>query len=308
MSIVRHIPASRRNAIKSGPGLVLLTLIASVVQFSANCVLAGGITIVRSDYDKSDYVLVATTIKTANSDFSNTRADSEFNTNLSGVQGTASTTVNIGRGVTLPNPAIYYAITGISIEEYFNKPCEMKLFGRLIDPRFQSDTRELARFTIGRCTAATNYAMVNVAEEIPENFVYSDQGQDKHFISSIRVCNGNKLVLPQLAYSHIVWKIKGLKAQGSVVSLVDSVTLKAEVGPHNSKTSSFARTNCLDITQDSYVKPGWKSWHECPAGQIATGVTAYHHDDKWLTGLALNCQSVWARNVATPPVTDLHGY
>ena len=32
--------------------------------------------------------------------------------------------------------------------------------------------------------------------------------------------------------------------------------------------------------------PGWTEWHDCPSGQLMTGVRVYRYEDKWFTGIS----------------------
>lgn len=289
------------------------------IQCGMSVVFAGTKTIVRSDYDKNDYILAAST-KIKVSSKSEPKevppvppripldSEPDMTDVLTGVEGTGLSNVRVGRDMKLPNPISYYAITGISIDEEWDRPCKMSISGRLIDPRYQSETRVLGRLTVGDCkwSLQNSFKIVDVANGTPTNFDFTKDG--KQFLSSISVCNGQKKLPSQFAYTGIFWKIKGLKAQGSEVRLVDSVALKGEVSFSTPKISSFKRTNCPDVLASIYEKPGWKPWHECPTGQIATSVTAYHFEDKWLTGFSLGCQSVAARYISAPPVKDRLGY
>ncbi|MFP5286026.1 MAG: hypothetical protein ACLGI9_09840, partial [Thermoanaerobaculia bacterium] len=59
--------------------------------------------------------------------------------------------VEIGTGVKLPNPTELYGITAIGVRERNNRPCEVQLFGGLLDPAFGPDERLVGELKLDRC-------------------------------------------------------------------------------------------------------------------------------------------------------------
>lgn len=266
-------------------------------------------TITRSDYNKDDYLLFMTTIgEIPTSSGTHTRVTSNIY-GLSGSPGEESVEVNVGKNVELPNPTNYYALTGLGLQERKNNPCVLKLYGTLVDPRYQGETRVVAEQKLKRCRyllPGIDYKDISFPES-DQNFDFTKNG--KHFVHKVRVCGGHATILSQLAYSSQMWEIKGVKAVPSEVKFEDSPVLKpyvTELGENEGQV--FTRANCLNIITGQENKPGWSVWSECPTGQVATGVRAYYAKDKYFTGLKLNCKSVASRKIDNPPVKDSVGY
>jgi len=277
-------------------------------------------TIVRSDYNKDDYLLFMTT--TGQKDYQKpgevgAGIESQPSpgvrvplfsweiANGSGSPGNASVEVNIGKNVTLPNPTNYYAVTGVRMDERNNRPCVLTLLGAVVDPRYQSDTREVAHYELEQCKKVLpgkDSKTVDLSENIT-NFDFRKQG--KVFVSGISVCRGGG-VLQNVRHSS-AWKIKGIKAQPTEVKLKDAHVLEAKlvVSPDE---QSFTRANCQKNIQATEAKPGWDNWSDCPTGQVVTGVRAYYAQGKFFTGLTVNCKSVKSRKISAPPVKDADGY
>ncbi len=277
-------------------------------------------TIVRSDYNKDDYLLfmtttgqkgdpepgeVGVTIDSQSSAGGRVPLFSWEIANGSGSPGDTSVEVNIGKNVTLPNPTNYYAVTGVRIDERNNRPCVLTLLGALVDPRYPSYTREVARYELERCKKVLpgkDSKTVDLSEDI-HNFDARKQG--RVFVSGMSVCRGGG-ILQNIRHSS-AWEIKGIKVQPTEVKLKDAPVLEGHlvVSPD---VQSFTRANCRKKIQATDAKPGWDNWSDCPTGQMVTGVRAYSAKDKFFTGLSANCKSVASRKISTPPVKDADGY
>jgi hypothetical protein len=82
---------------------------------------------------------------------------------------------------TLPNPAQFYAVRSIDIEEEGDQPCRIVLFGRTIDPRFQTNkNRRLGEFALTTC-----HGMIFTDGKVAER-----DEPDNRFIQGLRVCMG----------------------------------------------------------------------------------------------------------------------
>jgi len=277
-------------------------------------------TIVRSDYNKDDYLLfmtttgkkgepkpgeVGATIDSQSSPGVRVPLFSWEIANGSGSPGDTSVEVNIGKNVTLPNPTNFYAVTGVRVDERNNRPCVLTLLGAVVDPRYQSDTREVARYELERCKKVLpgkDSKIVDLSEDIT-NFDFRKQG--KVFVSGISVCRGGG-VLQNIRHSS-AWEIKGIKVQPTEVKLKEAQVHEGNLIV-NPDVQSFTRANCQKSIQATDAKPGWDNWSDCPTGQVVTGVRAYSAKGKFFTGLSVNCKSVESRKIATSPVKDADGY
>lgn len=257
-------------------------------------------TFVRPDYDKTDYLLVL-------DDPNHTDASiSRVTQAMSGSPGSDSVVVKVGMNVTLPNPKNYYAITGLGIEENWDKPCKLKLYGTLVDPRYQGETRIVAKHELKKCKPSPGIAYKDV--DFSEDRQYFDfRKEGKKFMRAVRVCGGSgKVFPPQMAYNSTAWKIKGIHAFPSEVKLADSLALKAEIEQLD-ELEKFVRANCPEYFEASEGSgdPGWSpKWTQCPTNQVATGVRAYHYKNKYYTGLELICQNVVSRRISKYPVKE----
>lgn len=262
--------------------------------------LVAASTAVRADYSKDEHLLVMTDIiktgETEPADSGRIPADN-IPDGLSGSPGDASVMIKIGRNIKLPNPVSYYAITGIGLEEGWDKPCKLTLLGTLVDPRYQGETRVVARLELNKCKKSPGLGYKQIS--------FSSSG--KNFVRAIRVCRGAGKLLPQQAFNSLAWKIKGIQAFPSAVKVADSPTLIAEVTTKND-LKSFTRINCPEYLQAQGDNPGWDAWTQCPEGQVATGVRAYYYQDKYFTGLEISCQNVASRSIAKPPAKDKTGF
>ncbi|MEP7153765.1 MAG: hypothetical protein ABI856_18835 [Nitrospira sp.] len=211
-----------------------------------------------------------------------------------GSPGTGSNVVEIGDGVSLPNPADYYAVTGIGIQEKGNNPCLLTLWGRMVDPAFESADRKLAQFELDKCRSFPLSTLVDFKQaQLPKS---SDT-----FVREVRACGGHTKILPQGAYSSLSWEIKGLQVRGGRV-----VPETDEVLPQG-KIEEFTRANCIKDEAGVYG-PGWTVWHECPNGQLMTGVRVYRYEDKWFTGMSAICKIPQRSVPPRKPVKDSVGF
>ncbi|MCA9458069.1 MAG: hypothetical protein KC587_15495 [Nitrospira sp.] len=302
-------------------GVYACVLVTAAVGTLGFVSLVFGETAIRSDYDRDDYILYMATViqndgsKPGLTDDTATGATSEIvrqgvgePSGLSGSRGDASVEVNVGKNKKLPNPPSYYAITGLGLEERKNNPCLLKLYGTLVDPRYQGGIRVVAEQELERCKhllGGIDYKDVNFPES-EKNFDFTKDG--KHFIRKVKVCGGHAGLLPQQAHSHQMWEIKGVKIMASEVKLEDSPALNPAV-IELQNIEEFTRANCLNkVEQAAENKPGWSEWSACPTGQVATGVRAYYGNDKYFTGLKLRCKTVASKRIEAFPIKDNIGY
>ena len=220
---------------------------------------------------------------------------------MTGVIGNGSFDIDIGWRVDLPNPPHYYAITGIQIEEKRNKPCNLVLWGTMVDPRYAKTNRKVAQTTLDNCQKLPGSTLIdNTLVRLPE--------ATRQFVRSVQACSGAGRVWPhqQVSVSY-AWKIKGLKVRpGRVQEGSEGVTPVEKV-----IENEIGQTNCWDTPSaggpGEYTHAGWTEWHSCPDDQLATGVTLYHYDEKWFTGMALRCKYVRMKE-GPPPNKDADGY
>jgi hypothetical protein len=217
-------------------------------------------------------------------------------TDLTGSPGTGSVVVEIGDGVSLPNPASYYAVNSIWIQEKDDQPCLIRLYGRMVDPAFASTDRNLALFELEKCRSLSPRLDVKEAE-LPKS---SDM-----FVRGVLACGGHiKITIPPIPEAHasLSWEIKGLKVRaGRVVPETD------EVLPLD-KSGEFVRPNCPEKSSSEAYGPGWTTWYDCPTGQVMTGVRAYRYEDKWFTGLKAICKTPQRSLPPRKPVKDALGF
>lgn len=219
---------------------------------------------------------------------------------LTGVPGNGSFSVDIGWRVNLPNPPHYYAVTGIQIEEKRNRPCHLVLWGTMVDPRYSKSNRKVAQTTLDNCQKLPGSVLID------NTFVHLRDGTNQ-FVQGVQACSGKTGIIPQEVKVGIGWKIKGLKVRpGMVQSGSEGVTPLDQV-----VENEIGQTNCKDHPSTGgpgeSKQVGWTDWHQCPPDQLATGVTLYHMDEKWFTGIALRCKYVRMKE-DPPPIKDGDGY
>ena len=213
---------------------------------------------------------------------------------MTGSPGTGSNVVEISDGVSLPNPDGYYAVNGIGIQEKGNNPCLLTLWGRMVDPAFESTDRKLAQFELDKCRSFPLSTLVDFKQaQLPKS---ADT-----FVRGVLACGGHTGILPQGASSSLSWEIKGLQVHGGrVVAETDEVQPQGTIG-------EFTRANCVK-DEAGVWGPGWTAWHECPSGQLMTGVRAYRYEDKWFTGLSAICKVPQRSVPPRKPVKDAVGF
>jgi hypothetical protein len=225
----------------------------------------------------------------------------EWPAELTGVIGNGSFSIDIGWRADLPNPPHYYAITGIQIEEKRNRPCNLVLWGSMVDPRYSTTNRKVAQTTLPKCKKLPGSTLVD------NTFVHLPDGANQ-FVRSVQACSGKTAAWPpqELSVSWS-WKIKGLKVRPGLVlegsegsNPIDKV-VKNQIGQKNCKDHPSAGG------PGEWTQPGWTDWHSCPADQLATGVTLYYFDEKWFSGMALKCKNVRMLE-GPPPKKDAQGY
>jgi hypothetical protein len=214
---------------------------------------------------------------------------------LSGSPGDSSELVEIGRGVKLPNSPEDYAVTGIGILERSNNPCELTLWGHMVDLRYATPARKLASFKIGKCAGSS------VSQWIDYKQVIYDHSSTE-FVRAIQVCGGHATFpLPQVVHASLAWEIKGLRVRPGQIEPSKEVTALSDL-------EEFVRPNCPNNHEQGYLDPGWSYWSECPKGQLLTGVEVHSYMGKSMTGLEVRCKTPVAARVPSDPVADASGY
>ena len=186
-----------------------------------------------------------------------------------------------GAGAALPNPTELYALTGIYVDEKQDHPCLIRIYGRLVDPRFRTGDRKLGEHELESCKELFPGGFQNPVRVQLE-------GRQNRFLRGVRVCLGGKPLIyaPPLDVGipkeH---KVKGLQVRSAVVSG------GGEVRPADEQVEPEP-----DLLRHC---SNWMGWHTCPAGQIVSGLWVYeiYHA---ITALALQCANV--RLVTAPRI------
>lgn len=185
-------------------------------------------------------------------------------------------TVEIGTGVKLPNPIELYGITAIGIRERNNRPCEVQLFGGLLDPAFGPDERLVAEVTLDRCgmgAGKIDYKSVSFAE------------RKNRFVRGVRGC-GEKS-----SFFFPIEELKGLEIYPG------EVLANGQLVPHD-VTAKFERANC-------------KVWDKpilCPCNGVVVGLLMHHRADQF-TGFEVLCKSIKAMpGLEKGPAKDKTGF
>lgn len=205
--------------------------------------------------------------------------------------GAASQLVQAGTDAKLPNPVQFYAVRSIYIEEETQNPCRIVLFGRTIDPRFQtSKNRRLGEFTLDSCKGMP-FTDGNLAElDEPDN----------RFIQGLRVCMGGKRV-----YSGGVAdpnELKGLRIRPATVSEDGAVKPRDDV----LEWKEWKERNCPEQEMGG-SGDGWASWSTCQDNEIVTGVVVYYRKKVFL-GLGVVCGKVRFLPIPQTLVKDESGF
>jgi hypothetical protein len=211
--------------------------------------------------------------------------------------------VQIGENVKLPNPAHYYAVTHIALEEHRDNPCRISLWGRMVDERFRTPERKLAQFALDTCKIDQELERALADNHLNKEKELTGFGAPKKFIRGLAVCMGgarDPLDSPT--------KIKGLRLQPAVVDQSDSgslVTVIAEDDPQKSTQRHCPEPNKQGPDTSDWPD-GWASWNLCPDDQLVTGVTVYFAD-KEFRALGVQCKGLRVQG-GLDPVKDHVGY
>jgi hypothetical protein len=214
-----------------------------------------------------------------------------------GSNGDKGFSVDIGQGVSLPNPASYYAVNTIDIEEKNNNPCVITLWGHMVDPAYESKDRILASYALEQCRdLAEKYVS---KQELGSNIKLPPS--KNWFLNGVFACGGHSgisnIQLGGLAQEPH-FEIKGL--QVNAVSLDPKNLNVKSVG----KFAEFIRPNCGTGGEDA----GWTKWANCDPGYLLTGVYVDSYKDKYFTGLSANCKKPKRFGPPSKPVKDKVGY
>jgi hypothetical protein len=185
--------------------------------------------------------------------------------------------LDVGGNTALPNPHNLYGVTGIYLDEKRDRPCLIRIYGRLLDPRYRTGDRKLGEYELEDCKELFPGGLQNPLLVLFE-------GSDNRFLRAIRVClGGNPLIYePPLAGVPERHKIKGLQARAAEVSSVGAVLPRDKV-----------------VTDDLPHCADWAGWHSCPDGRIVAGLRLLEVPGRF-SALAVECAKV--RLVTAPRV------
>lgn len=207
-------------------------------------------------------------------------------------EGFYQVSIRIGRNITLPNPEAYYAVTGIVVTERDNDACRLELLGQMIDSRYRTGDRLLARFELEHCRDALMPGFAAPPSTL---------GSRGEFARSVKSCAGSLFHGSMLAQPATARKLKDNRIRGAwVVPDTDAVL------PRQAAISQ-QEPNCADQPADTEGK-GWSNWLDCPSGQLMTGVSVIHWRDKsFSASLSPICLMPRRSLPAALPVKDAHG-
>lgn len=190
--------------------------------------------------------------------------------------GTGRLRVEIGTGVDLPNPPQYYGITAIGIRERNNRPCEVQLFGGLLDPAFGPDERLVAVAKLDRCgmgAGKIDYKSVSFGD------------RKNRFVRGVRGCGEKE------SFFYPIEELKGLEIYPGEVLATGQVVAR-------DVTAKFERANCKV----------WDKPIQCGCNSILVGLILHHRADQF-TGFEILCKSVKAMpGFEKGPAKDKNGY
>jgi len=230
-----------------------------------------------------------------------------YSGNALGQQGARpSREVQIGDNVKLPNPASYYAVTHIAIEEEQNNPCRISLWGRMVDEGFRTQERKLAQFALDTCKIDKDLERALSDNGIKDREL-TGFGARQRFIRGLSVCMGGA----RNPLGEII-AIKGLRLKPAAVNHTESRSLV--IVQSEDEVDASQQANCPEARQkekekgDSSLFPeGWASWNMCPDDQVLIGVNVYF-TDKEFTALGVRCKGLKGLSAPQAPVQDRVGY
>ncbi len=206
-------------------------------------------------------------------------------------EGTGSVEINIGMNMSLPNPASYYAITTVLLEERSNNPCFIRILGKMVDPTYSATSfRVLAEYELEYCKGFNDFEAVGF------------DTSDNKFIRAVNVCGGD---FPNThnpgPFGSEDWKIKGVEVKPGLVYS------NGQVKALENETIKYEKTNCPNHYATFWGDNGWIGWDSCPKDAVATGLFLFHKENRWFTGLTLKCQYPKLR-YGPVPKKDTVGY
>jgi hypothetical protein len=166
--------------------------------------------------------------------------------------------VDIGSNISLSNPANRYGITAIGIREHSDRPCEVTLFGRLLDQAAGGTDGILAKAKLDRCGLGAGTLDYKSA---------AFSNSQNRFLHSIKVCNTRTIKVNE--------RLKGIEMFPA------SVSAAAVVTPVTTGSAKFERTRCKN----------WSETVSCGNGRVAVGVVMHHRADSFF-GISLKCADV----------------
>jgi hypothetical protein len=193
-------------------------------------------------------------------------------------------TVSIGTNVDLPNAAELYGITGIAIREVGNRPCQVELFGGLLDPRHGPDTCGLGEVFLRNCNVEGPNLFIDW--EIAK---FDTENQKNRFMRGIKVCR------EEMAGLGDRWgrEVKGLQIFPAEVTSTGGV-IDRDV------TKRFARANCED-----WIRPVF-----CPDREIVTALEMHTNEgENQFVGIMPVCKPIHTvPDFRNGPYKDKTGY
>ncbi len=220
---------------------------------------------------------------------------------LSPVAGTAGTKLRvlIGDGVKLPNdPLRHYGITSVLITEDDDKPCQVALYGGVLDPLKGPQGRLLGEGRLSKCMHFNIGDLVNplaIGQGTKIHMLLPSVGHlQDHFVNGVQVCDSK---------TNKNERIKGLGLHPVRVDKNGVVHLWKPPGLPIPAKSKDRHTNRGDFGTTAKTEPKY-----CPEPDRMIGVgVVMHYEGKSFTGMQLVCRRVTAGK--TDPLTkDADGY
>lgn len=166
----------------------------------------------------------------------------------------------------------------------------MYLFGQ---PGIEAADRKLAQFELDKCRSFPLSTLVDFKQtQLPKS---ADT-----FVRGVLACGGHSaatrppFVIPQ---------------EGILIDVMEDQGIAGTWWPCDSGDRTDRRIHTRELRQrGGSVWPGWTEWHECPSGQLMTGVRVYRYEDKWFTGMSAICKILQRSAPPRKPIKDAVGF
>ncbi|MEM1115434.1 MAG: hypothetical protein AAF845_12630 [Bacteroidota bacterium] len=162
-----------------------------------------------------------------------------------------------GRVESLNHSGANTFLTGISVRERNDNPCDIRAYFRAISPS-DGDTHSLRLNWCSGNSGSIRHATV------------PGSNANVYAVHGLRMCSNDR--------NRNNYKLKGLRA------MVSQINGNGQIQRDPGLAAQFERTNCRE----------WEQPQRCPTGQVAVGVDVHYgtRGGTRITGLALQCQAV----------------